>query len=348
MNTGKQIGVNMNNKKKILIVLPIEQRHKKTLEKSIKNQEVIYCSQAEVTKEMAQQANVIIGNVNPIYLTDSKNLEWIQLNNAGTEGFITEGVLPKGVMLTNATGAYGTAISEHMIGMLLELQKNLHVYRDNQKSGKWIDEGRVGTIEGSTTLVVGLGDIGGTFASKMKALGSYTIGIRRSDLVKPDYMDELYLMDKLDELLPRADIVALSLPGYTETFNIMSKDRLMKMKKGSILLNVGRGTAIDTEALWEVLENQHLQGAGLDVTNPEPLPKDHKLWTTKNVIITPHVSGKYNSYFNLEKIVEISADNLSRFMAREPLINEVDMVTGYRKNEITNKFKNDVDKQKKV
>lgn len=318
-------------KKNILIVLPIEERHKELLEKSIMNEDVIYCSQSDVTEEMVQQANIVIGNVKPRFLKNSKNLEWIQLNNAGTEGFTTEGVLLQGTKLTNATGAYGIAISEHMIGMLLELQKKLHVYRDNQRFASWTDEGRVGTIEGSTTLVVGLGDIGGTFARKMKALGSYTIGIRRSDLAKPDYMDELYLMDELDELLPKADIVALCLPGYNETLNVMSKERLMKMKKDAILLNVGRGTAIDTEALCEVLENGHLQGAGLDVTNPEPLPKDHRLWKIKNAIITPHVSGKYNSDFNLEKIVEISAENLRRFMQGESLINEVDMVTGYCK-----------------
>ena len=124
-------------------------------------------------------------------------------------------------LLTNATGAYGLAISEHMLGMLLELFKKLHLYRDAQHLHQWKSLGRVRSIEGSTVLVLGMGDIGGEFARKVKALGATVIGVRRTDTRKPDYVDELYLTEELDRLLPRADVVAVALPGNGETAGML-------------------------------------------------------------------------------------------------------------------------------
>lgn len=331
MNLHKKGMDKMENKKKVLVVLPTEERHRILLEEAYKEGDFRYIKLEDLTEDIVSEANIMIGNIPIDLVKKAKNLQWLQLNNAGTEGYTELGLLPENAILTNATGAYGGIISEHMLGFLLSIQKKLYLYQENKKEGLWKREGYASTIEGSTTLILGFGDIGSSFGWKMKALGSKVIGIRRTNTEKPDYVDELFLMDQLDEVLPKADIIALSLPAYKETYHVINKERLLKMKKDAILINVGRGSAIDTEALCDVIELGHLQGVGLDVTEPEPLPKDHRLWKYPNVLITPHVSGSFQHKTALEKIFEISANNLKRFSAGEKLINEVDFTTGYRK-----------------
>lgn len=240
-----------------------------------------------------------------------------------------ESNLPHNVILTNASGAYGRAISEYMIGVLLVLYKKLYLYRDNQFLANWSYLGPVKTIYGSTALIVGAGNIGGEFAKRLSALGAYTIGIRRTDTSKPDYFDEVHLIDKLDELLPRADIVALSLPGTRRTNKVIDSKRLKLMKSDAVLINVGRGNVVDTEALCDALESGRLLAAALDVTEPEPLPKGHRLWRIKNAIITPHVSGRFSVQEILETIVDISAANLEAFLKGDKLANVVDLEEGY-------------------
>ncbi|WP_346912389.1 D-2-hydroxyacid dehydrogenase [Clostridium sp.] len=320
----------MENEMNIVVLMPMEERHISDLMAVAAGANFIFTSAKDIDKQTIEDAHIIIGNPPLDMVKGCKNLKWVQLDSAGADLYVKEGVLPKGVKLTNATGAYGLAISEHMIGTLLSIYKKLYLYRDNQNTNLWKNEGEVKSIYGCTALIIGLGDIGGEFAKRIKALGGYTIGIRRSDTSKPEYLDELYLMDKIDELLPRADVVALSLPGTKETYKLFSKERIDEMKKDSVLLNVGRGTAIDTEALCDALESGKLLGAALDVTDPEPLPKDHRIWGIKNAIITPHISGNYNLKETHERIVKIAIHNLERFIKGEELRNVVNLSTGYR------------------
>lgn len=315
---------------RILVVIPLNEDEKERLQSKMPEAEYIYISSGEITEELVKSADIIIGNVPPKYIKGTKKLKWLQLNSAGTDGYCEEGVIPEGGYLTNATGAYGLAISEHMLGMLLEIKKKLNLYYINQKEHVWKDEGNVTSIEGSTTLVVGLGDIGGDFARKMKALGSYTIGVKRSKGEKPEYIDELYTMEALDSLLPRADVVALSLPGTKDTYHLFNRDKFNLMRKDTIILNVGRGTAICTEDLCDALENGIIRGAGLDVTDPEPLPVDHRLWDVPGVVITPHISGFFHLPETLRRIVNISIENFEHFIKQEPLKNMVNFETGYR------------------
>lgn len=314
----------------VVVLMPMNDSHKIDLMSVAPGSNFIFTSAKEINRETLGDAHIIIGNPPLDMVKGCKNLKWLQLDSAGADLFVKEGVLPRGVKLTNSTGAYGLAISEHMIGVLLSIYKKLYLYRDNQNNSLWKNEGEVKSICECTALVIGLGDIGGDFAKRIKALGGYTIGVRRSDTNKPEYLDELYLMDKVDELLPKADVVALSLPETKETYKLFSKEKISKMKKDSVLINVGRGTAIDTEALCDALESGKLLGAALDVTDPEPLPKDHRIWGIKNAIITPHVSGNYNLKETHHRIVKIAVNNLERFIKGEELRNVVNLSTGYR------------------
>ncbi|EHI97575.1 Phosphoglycerate dehydrogenase [Clostridium sp. DL-VIII] len=318
------------NANKILILLPVNEKQKALIQSVSPNSIYLYDTYATVDKEAVQSAEIIIGNPPAEMLIGSPNLKWLQLNSAGTDAYIKEGVLKEGVMITNATGAYGLAISEHIIGVLLQLLKKLHLYSNNQKLHLWKDEGEVKSIYNSKILIIGLGDIGEEFAKRVKAFGAYTIGVRRSNTKKAEYIDELHLMDKIDDLLPTADVVMLSLPSTKETYKMFSKDRLKLMKKGAVLLNVGRGNVLDTDALCDLVESNHLLGAGLDVTDPEPLTKEHRIWDIENIIITPHISGGYHLPETFERIVRISAENLERFTKDQKLKNIVDFKTGYR------------------
>lgn len=314
----------------ILVVIPLNKEEKERLQSKMPEAEYVFIYAKEITEELVKNADIIIGNVPPQYIKGSKKLKWLQLNSAGTDGYCEAGVIPEEAYLTNATGAYGLAISEHMLGLVLQIKKKLNLYYINQVEHVWKDEGNVTSIEESTTLVVGLGDIGGDFARKMKALGSYTIGIKRTKGQKPEYIDELYTMEALDDLLPKANIVALCLPGTKDTYHLFNKDKFNLMRKDAIIINVGRGNCICTEDLCDALENGIISGAGLDVTDPEPLPADHRLWDAPGAVITPHISGFFHLPETLRRIVNISIENLEHFKKEEPLKNIVDFKTGYR------------------
>lgn len=313
---------------KILVSLPLNERQKEKLERNFKHREFIYCPAEKVTEETVAGVEVILGNVPPQVLKAADSLKWLQLNNAGTEGYC-DGALPKGAVLTNATGAYGLAISEYMIGVLFELQKKLNLYQTNQLAHSWKQEGHVKVIQGSRVLVIGLGDIGTAFAQKMKALGCQTVGIKRREGRKPEGVDDLYTLERLEQQLPKADIVAMCLPGNADTYHLLNRERIALMKESAVVLNVGRGITIDTEALTEALQEGRIAGAALDVTDPEPLPSDHPLWDMKNVIITPHISGGYSLPETLEQILDICIENLECYMVQRPLRNVIDFRTGY-------------------
>ena len=315
----------------IVVVMPVEEEHKALLRSVAPEGNVIFCTAKEVDDELLQNAEIIVGNLPPDRLKVCENLKLLQLNTAGTDGYTAPGILPDGAVLTNATGSYGVGIAEHMVGSLLLLMKKLDLYRLNQEQALWKDEGSVKSIYGSKTLVVGLGDIGSEFAIRMKAMGSSVTGIRRQNTEKPDYVDALFQMERLYECLSEADIVAASLPNTKETVKIFDEKAFGSMKKGSYFINVGRGNAVDQDALFDALSSGHLAGAAIDVTDPEPLPSDSKLWNAPNIFITPHVSGGFHLKETHDRIVRIAAENIKHLINDEPLISVVDMETGYRK-----------------
>ena len=315
---------------KILVSIPVEESHKARLREICPDGEFTYVPVDSATRDEARDAEVILGNVNPAFLKDSPNLRFVQLNSAGTHGFTDPGALPEGTLLANASGAYGLAISEHMLALVFSIMKKLPAYRDLQREHKWVDLGPVAPIWGSKTLVVGCGDIGGEFAKKMHALGSSVTGIRRH-AVKADYLDNVGTMEDIYKFLPEADVIAASLPETPDTKKIFNNEFFAKVKPGAFFLNVGRGTAVDQAALIRALEDGRLAAAALEVADPEPLPADDPIWDAPNVIITPHISGGYHLNETRERIFDLAAKNLAHYLAGEPIESAVDFATGYRK-----------------
>ncbi len=318
---------------KILNTLPANEYHKIRFAKVAADCEMVYISEKEVTAADVENANIIIGDVDYTLLKHCKDLKLLQLSSAGTGNYVNPGVLPEGALLTCATGAYGLAISEYMLAVLLGMMKHLPMYYDRQKAHNWERGGNVTSIYGCTVLCVGAGDIGSTFAQKMKALGAYTIGVRRTVAEKPEWFDEMYTSEKLDELLPRADVVALSMPATSLTYRMIDRRRIELMKDGAYLINVGRGNAIDTDALVDIMHRGKLAGAALDVTDPEPVPAEHPLWDCPRVYITPHVSGRYTLPETLNRVVEIAAQNIEAMLSGGALRSEVSIESGYRKKD---------------
>ena len=245
---------------RILVTLPVEDRHRAAFESAAPLAEILYMAADSVTEDILGTVTAVIGNVSAARFKNFANIRWVQLNLAGTDGFTSPGVLAPGTVLTNASGAYGLAVSEHMLGQLLMQIKRLDQYQDAQRKRQWTDFGTVKSIWGSRTLVVGLGDIGGAFARKMYALGSEVQGIRKSPGEKPEELEAVGTFAQLDEWLPEADFVALSLPGTPATYHLFGAERLARMKPGAVLINAGRGQTVDSLALNDALRNGRLGG----------------------------------------------------------------------------------------
>ena len=269
------------------------------------------------------RATVIIGCPPAGEMGKCPNLKWLQTWSAGVAPYLAPGVLPEGCMLSSAVGCYGPAVSEHMLSAALALMKKLPAYRDNQNAHSWADEGIVKSFEGATVLMLGTGDIGSHFAQLAKALGAHTMGLNRHPEKPVAGMDELHPLSDLDQWLPQADVVAMSLPETPETYHLMDERRLRLMKPDAILVNAGRGSGVDDLALADVLNSGHLWGAALDVTEPEPLPADHPLWTCKNLLLTPHTAGGDKLDATIRRIAALSLENLKRYLAGEELRNRM-------------------------
>lgn len=273
---------------------------------------------------------ILFGGFPASELRHATSLKWFATSNAGINNYVSDDIYPhEGVILTNSSGAYGVAISEHLLVTALMLLRRMPEYAEQQREKKWNYLGKVRSIYGSVVTVVGTGDIGGNFARRCKALGAYVRGVKRSRTEKPDYIDELYLRDELIAAIRDADVVALCLPGTAETEHIIGERELGSMKPGAILLNVGRGSAIDQQALMKALESGRLGGAALDVTETEPLPASDPLWDMPNLIITPHVSGNDSLSHTTDMIVDMFIEDLKLYVEGRPMLRVMDRKKGY-------------------
>ena len=310
----------------LLIVMPVTQEHVERLRKAAGNPHVEVRGGYGATADDVRWADVILGNVKAPLLAGAPALRWYQLSSAGYDPYVQPGILGEDVTLTCSVGAYGQAVSEHLAVMVLTLQKKLHLYRDDQRDpdGRWRDHGVVSSPVGARVLVLGTGNIGTHFASFFHALGAHVTGaFHHLPAQAPACYDDARAFDDLPDLLPQADVVASFLPSTPETRGLVDASFLARMKEGAILANGGRGDLVDTDALVDSLQSGHLGGAALDVTNPEPLPADHPLWSCENALVTPHVAGFWHLPVTLENVVDICEENLRHYLADEPLRNVV-------------------------
>ena len=278
---------------------------------------------AEIPDELKVYATAVIGNITPETCAQCPRLEWLQTWSAGVDKYQRPGVLHPGSMLTNATGAYGQSVSEHMFAMMWAIMKNLHIYAASNPNAMWQDAGRAVSPNGKTALVIGTGDIGSHFARLCKNVGMTTIGIRRNPAVEAPGVDHIVGFESLDDVLQYADVIAMCVPSTSTTYHLLNAERIASLKPDAIIINAGRGNAIESRALADALAEGRIRGAALDVTEPEPLPDNSPLWCEPKCLITPHVAGGNHLEITERSIISIALGNVRCYANGQSLDNRM-------------------------
>jgi len=281
----------------------------------------------------AADAGAIIGYCNPELLAAAPYVSWVQIFSAGAEHCFPAKKLSNGtVTLTNMQKMSSPVIAEHAIAMMLALARKLPEFIDGKAQGDWkqgapFTEGMT-TVSGKTMLVLGLGGIGTEIARRGAALGMRVVATRNSSREGPDFVDYVGLADEMIALAKDADVIVNALPLTPATQGLLGEEffAVAGQKSAPFFINVGRGATVDTDALLAALQSGRLAGAGLDVTDPEPLPAEHPLWREANVIITPHISAQGSDLVRYRVLVQ---ENIRRYLTGDALLNVVDPDKGY-------------------
>jgi phosphoglycerate dehydrogenase-like enzyme len=291
--------------------------------------ELVAAAEGEALAAQLADAQATIGLCDAATLAAAKSLHWIQALSVGVEHCVTvPGILERDIVLTNMQRTSGPPIAEHAIAMTLALARGLPRFIRQQQAGEWReDRSGMREVGGRTLLVVGLGGIGTEVARRAHGLGMRVTAIRNSSREGPSFVSKVGLPSELLAFAAEADVVVNATPLTPETTGIFDRKFFAAMPKGGYFISVGRGQSTVTDDLVAALRSGQLGGAGLDVTEPEPLPAGHPLWAEPNVIISPHVSGSSDAQGERSWI--LVAENLRRYVAGEPLLNVVDIQRGY-------------------
>lgn len=273
-------------------------------------------------------ADGLIGGLNAALLQAAPRLKWVQTLSAGVENMPLAEMRSRGVTLTNAKIVMGPNIADHAMALLLTLTRQLNRAQAGKAKQQWDRSGyQPVELSGKTAVVIGAGGIGMQIAQRARGFGMKVIGVDPKDIPYSPVLDQTVTPDRLDEVLPRADVVFISAPHTPKSDHMMGPRQFDLMKKGSYFVAVSRGKIYDTGALVKALDSGRLAGAGLDVTDPEPLPPGHPLWQFENTVITPHTAG--TSDLMPARRLELFRENIRRFAAGSPMLNVVDLERGY-------------------
>lgn len=301
------------------------------LRSAVPDMELVVAATPAAAASEAGSVDAVIGLCTPEILAAGKSIRWIQLVSAGVEGCVAQpAIKERDILVTNMQRIGGPIIAEHVMAMTLAFTRGLDLYVPAQAQGEWqriTPPGRMTVLAGKTMLVVGLGGIGSEVARRAHALGMRVTATRASGRTGPDFVSYVGLPEELRKLAAEADVVVNTAPLTRETTGIFDAAFFAGMKPSAYFINVARGRSVVTDALVEALRERRIAGAGLDVTEPEPLPRDHPLWKLPNVIITPHVANDSDLGFGAQ--LEVVAENLRRYAAGERMLSVVDVARGY-------------------
>ena len=289
-----------------------------------------------ITHDNAMQeiadADGFVGDIRPEEVRAAKKLKWVQVMSAGAEHVLflsgSNDLRDSNIVLTNNKVVQGPEIADHAMALLLSLSRRLPQYMADMHQEQWERRAFEGIeLNGKTAVIVGVGGIGSQIAQRAWAFGMNVIGIDPEDKPFSPFVKRYVRPDQLDEVVPEADVVFISAPHTQQSHKMMGAREFEMMKPHSYFVAVSRGGVYDMNGLVKALDSKKLAGAGVDVMDPEPLPKGHPLWKFDNVIITPHIAGR--SDHDRERMVGTIEENLKRFVAGKPLVNVVDKQKGY-------------------
>ena len=284
-----------------------------------------------VMKEIVD-ADAYIGSIKPEEVRAGKNLKWVAIMSAGVENVLfksgSNDLRDSNIVLTNNKVVQGPEIADHALAMLLMLTRRLYHYEALKNQEEWERKPFQGIeLRGKTAVVIGVGGIGTQIALRANAFGMKIIGVDPEDKPFLPFIERMVKPDQLDEVVPLADVVFISTPHTEKSHKMMGTKEFELMKKNSYFIAVSRGGIYEMPGLVKALDGRQLAGAGVDVTDPEPLPKGHALWKFDNVIVTPHIAGR--SDMDNGRMMGTIKDNIKRFVDGKPLINVVDKQKGY-------------------
>lgn len=293
---------------------------------------IVQVTPSTVMQEIGD-ADAYIGVIKPAEVRAGKNLKWVGVMSAGVENVLypKEGgsdLRDSNIILTNNKIVQGPEIADHALAMLLMLSRDLYVLYRNDQQQIWNPRSFHGIeLRGKTAVVIGVGGIGTQISLRANAFGMNVIGVDPEDKPFLPFIERVVKPDQLDDVLPQADVVFISAPHTPKSRKMMGAHQFDLMKKNSYFIAVSRGAIYDMGGLVKAMDEKKLAGAGVDVTDPEPLPKDHPLWKFPNAIITPHIAGR--SDMDAGRMVGTIQENIRRFVDGKPLINVVDKQKGY-------------------
>lgn len=271
--------------------------------------------------EIIDDIDAMYGRITPELLARAKKLRWIQTPMAGLEHYMFPELAESDLTLSNMQGIYSDNIADHVMGYILMFARGFHIFLRRQLERDWSKEAPVIHLADKTLGVIGLGGIGTAVAKRGAAAEMRVIATNAVEIEKPDFVESLWGIDRLNNLLAESDFVVSCVPHTPETFKLINTDQLKQMKRTGYLINISRGVVVDLAALTDALQAGEIAGAGLDVFETEPLPAADPLWGMENVIITPHTAGA--GPHTAERRIEVVKGNLRRFVAGEPLRNVV-------------------------
>lgn len=314
---------------KKLLVRGLSTDEIKDLQRVAPNMQIINAENREDFLNLIADADAVIGPVNNDELAKAKKLKWVHSVPAGVTEYSYPEFINSDVVLTNGQAMYGPAIADHVIGMALMFSKGLakQYSVQKEKNWEWVTQGEMQDLEGKTMLILGFGGIGSRVAERAAGFGMNIYGIDPQDIAKPHYVTGIRKPDALHVLLPQANFVVSTVPLTKHTLKYFGKKEFGLMKPTAYFINVGRGQTVNQDEMVEALKNNTIAGAGLDVTDPEPLPDGHPLWDLDNVIITPHMSGRTEESWS--RRWRLYRENVRRFANGELLFNVVNKEAGY-------------------
>lgn len=294
--------------------------------------EFLSCSDHERLKEIISDVDIYLGWITRELFLKAKKLRWIQSPSSGVDQYLTiPELVNSDVILTSARGTHGACLAESIMGMILSFTRGIRESILAQQHHRWIaKEIRNNLIEltGSVMGIIGFGVVGQALAKRASAFDMKIIALDMYVKEKPDYVDELWGLDKLDDLLRESDFVVITVPKTPMTIDMIGAREISLMKSTAMLVGISRGGIINQTALAQALREKRIYAAALDVFETEPLPEDNELWDLENLIITPHIAG--GTQYEAKYIFEIFKKNIRQFMEEKfPLINEVDKQRGF-------------------